>query len=173
MEYQEANLNKEKFSRHSHLAPVEHIIIGSTAEVDGKSFGTVDYFGLLKAQQDVDPKFFIPPAVLGKGPQSVTAVNEIRSPIHLDGSLNCFTLDQVDLMIDHPGLVPSFFPGELDENGYVANEFKVGIVDTKTGKLVHPELLDKLILNETFAEFYKIKRVEDYIMIVPKEHDEV
>lgn len=164
---------KEIFSRHQHLAPIEHLIIGSTAEVDGEHFGTADYFGLLKTGQPIDSRFFMPPAVIEKGHSGIDSVNEIRKPIRLGGLLNCFTLDQADLMIANPSLVPSFFPGELKQDGQIANKFMVGIVDTKTGEITRPDLLDKLILNETFAEFYKIRRVEDYILIVLKEENEI
>lgn len=154
----------ENFSTHKYLAPIEHIVIGSTTIVAGKTFGTEDFIRKI-GEGGLGSDYRIPPTV---GTEGVEAVIANRAAVHLDGALALFTVAQVDVMFDLPNAAPSFFLGQLDEYGLVGDSFKVGIINTKTGELDHPELLDKLILNDNFAKFFTMNRNDNYYIISPK-----
>jgi len=156
--------DREHFDTHRNLAPYEHIVIGSTVEVEGGTFGSEDFFRTIR--EGGFGEVYRKPPIARDG---VEQASNIRRGVHLDGALNLFTVEQVDIMFDFPGASPAYFPGELDKDGLVGDSFRVAIVDTKSGEIILPELLERLELNKEFVEGgFEIHREEDYIVVAPK-----
>lgn len=155
--------DREKFDTHRYLAPAEHVVIGSTAKVGDGTFASVDFFRMI-SEGGMSEEYRKPPAVKDG---SVENANNARKKAYLAGALSPFTVDQIDIMFDYPHTSQAFFPGELDEEGLIGDSFKVAIVDTDTDEIVHPELLDKLVLAGEWKTTHEIKHNDDHIMIAP------
>ncbi len=156
--------DKESFDTHRHLAPAEHVVIGSTAKVGDGTFGSLDFFRIIE-EGGITEEYRRPPAVKDGG---VEAANNVRKKAYLAGALAPFTIDQVDIMFAYPHTSQAFFPGPLSEKGLIGEDFKVAIVDTETDEIVHPELLDKLALTGKWVTTYEINHQGDHVLVTPK-----
>lgn len=148
------------------LAPIEHIIIGSSIEFAGnKSFNAGELNKQIQ-EANLDPKILIPRS-LDKGfdPNKARDVSVSRTGKKLKGTLACFDNSQIDL--DNEGIRPALELAPLDEKtGQVKPIWVIKLEEIETGEEVDkPEFLDRLKIREGYGNAFILSEEEGQLYL--------
>lgn len=146
---------KEHTHRDIDLSRIEHLFLGSTCDVSGKSLGTMETIEFLEKNKNPEiiyRELFTPVALINKK-DSLEKINERRSLSEMRGMFTVLDYNQQRYLSVSRKLHPYIELNNAGEKGEIPNGWKVGLVgdDGKEGKFI------LLKVNPKFKKYFVLE----------------
>lgn len=160
------------FNRKEGLAPIEHILIGSSTSYKGKLFVSQTFREEVHRLGKIPEEMLIPAGIV----QDRSKFGEIKKTreksIPVAGMLNFLSNSQIDLSLEE-GVSPGIEFGPLDESGRVVPSWKIFLVNSAGEIDSSPKHIKEVLsLDEKFDDFFELapNKEEDalYLNIKPE-----